>query len=222
MTLDGTNTWVLSAPGSRDVVVVDPGPADDAHLEAVAAHGDVALVLLTHGHLDHSEGAPPFHEATGAPVAAFDPARCVGPLTDGLDLRVGGLTVRVLATPGHSGDSVTFVADDGASAAVLTGDTVLGRGPSVVAHPDGRLDDYLATLRRLRDLRRRCRLAAWCCPATGRCVPTSRPRPPSTSTTGPSAWTRCARRWPPEPRPSTTCSTSSTRTLGRSCGAQRR
>jgi glyoxylase-like metal-dependent hydrolase (beta-lactamase superfamily II) len=175
MTLDGTNTWVLRVPGDPRVVVVDPGPAHDEHLEAVAAHGDVALVLLTHGHLDHAEGAPPFHVATGAPVAAIDPALCRGdtdPLTDGLDLHVGGLHVRVLATPGHSGDSATFVVDvggddvggddvggddvggdNGASrVAVLTGDTVLGRGPSVVAHPDGRLDDYLTTLRRLRDL----------------------------------------------------------------------
>jgi glyoxylase-like metal-dependent hydrolase (beta-lactamase superfamily II) len=156
MTLDGTNTWVLRAGGSGRVVVVDPGPADDAHLEAVAAHGEVALVLLTHGHLDHSEGAPPFHLLTGAPVAALDPGLChdADPLTDGGEVVVDGLRVRVLATPGHSGDSVTFVADDGAGTAVLTGDTVLGRGSSVVAHPDGRLDDYLATLHRLQGLGR--------------------------------------------------------------------
>ena len=151
MTLDGTNTWVLRAPGSRHVVVVDPGPAVDAHLEAVAAHGDVALVLLTHGHLDHSEGAPGFHRLTGAPVAALDAALChdADPLADGTDLVVDGLRVRVLATPGHSGDSVTFVADDGASTAVLTGDTILGRGTTVIDVRDGTLVDYLASLHRL-------------------------------------------------------------------------
>jgi glyoxylase-like metal-dependent hydrolase (beta-lactamase superfamily II) len=72
---------------------------------------------------------------------------------------VDGLEIRVVATPGHSGDSLCFLlpaAGDGAAAgssgAVLTGDTVLGRGTSVVAHPDGRLRDYLDTLCRLREL----------------------------------------------------------------------
>jgi len=72
---------------------------------------------------------------------------------------VDGLEIQVVATPGHSGDSLCFLlpaAGDGAAAAssraVLTGDTVLGRGTSVVAHPDGRLRDYLDTLCRLRDL----------------------------------------------------------------------
>src|SRR5213079_1992508 len=59
-----------------------------------------------------------------------------------------GLEVRIVATPGHSADSLSFLLDD----AVLTGDTVLGRGTTVVAHPDGRLADYLDSLRRLRDL----------------------------------------------------------------------
>jgi glyoxylase-like metal-dependent hydrolase (beta-lactamase superfamily II) len=167
MTLEGTNTWVLRAPGSSSVVVVDPGPDDTAHLEAVAARGDVALVLLTHGHLDHAAGMPAFHAITGAPVLAVEPTLCrdADPLRDGLTLDLAGLSVRVLVTPGHSGDSATFVVSDGearsgaprgdlpvlhdASTAVLTGDTILGRGTTVVAHPDGRLADYLATLHRL-------------------------------------------------------------------------
>ena len=57
MTLDGTNTWVLRAPGRAGCVVVDPGPLDEGHLRAVAAHGPVSAVLLTHGHPDHVEGA---------------------------------------------------------------------------------------------------------------------------------------------------------------------
>jgi glyoxylase-like metal-dependent hydrolase (beta-lactamase superfamily II) len=154
MTLEGTNTWVLRAPGAGDAVVVDPGPLDDQHLAAVAAVAPVGLVLLTHGHPDHSDGARTLQEMTGAPLAALDPAFCVGadPLGGGAVLDgVGGLAVRVLATPGHTGDSVSFVvAHD--EAGLLTGDTILGRGTTVVAHPDGRLGDYLATLHEIRDL----------------------------------------------------------------------
>lgn len=154
LTLDGTNTWVLRAPGSRSCVVVDPGPLDDTHLAAVAAHGPVDLVLLTHGHPDHAEGAARFAREVGADLAARDKALCIGadPLdTDTEELTAGGLSVRVLHTPGHSGDSVCFVVG-GDEPGVLTGDTVLGRGTTVVAHPDGRLRDYLASLARLRFL----------------------------------------------------------------------
>jgi glyoxylase-like metal-dependent hydrolase (beta-lactamase superfamily II) len=150
MTLDGTNTWVLRAPGSERTVVVDPGPLTEHHLVDVAACGPVDVVLLTHGHADHSEGARRFAELTGARVRALDPAHRLGDegLGEGDVVVGGGLEVRVLATPGHTSDSLSFVLDD----AVLTGDTVLGRGTTVVAHPDGVLGDYLASLRRLREL----------------------------------------------------------------------
>src|SRR3954471_16844457 len=70
MTLEGTNTWLLRAPGSSTTVIVDPGPRHEAHLAAIIdAAGPVELILLTHGHLDHSEGAPRLAELTGAPVA---------------------------------------------------------------------------------------------------------------------------------------------------------
>jgi glyoxylase-like metal-dependent hydrolase (beta-lactamase superfamily II) len=150
MTLDGTNTWVLRAPGSERTVVVDPGPLIESHLAEVAACGRVDVVLLTHGHADHSEGARRFAELTGARVRALDPAHRLGDegLGEGDVVVGGGLEVRVLATPGHTADSLSFVLDD----AVLTGDTVLGRGTTVVAHPDGVLADYLDSLRRLREL----------------------------------------------------------------------
>jgi glyoxylase-like metal-dependent hydrolase (beta-lactamase superfamily II) len=150
MTLDGTNTWVLRAPGSERTVVVDPGPLTESHLAEVAACGPVDVVLLTHGHADHSEGARRFAELTGARVRALDPAHRLGDegLGEGDVVVAGGLEVRVLATPGHTADSLSFVLDD----AVLTGDTVLGRGTTVVAHPDGVLGDYLASRRRLREL----------------------------------------------------------------------
>jgi glyoxylase-like metal-dependent hydrolase (beta-lactamase superfamily II) len=153
MTLDGTNTWVLRAPGSSRSVVVDPGPPVPSHLDAVAAAaGDVAVVLLTHHHLDHSEAARAFAERVGCGVRALDPAYRLGPegLGEGDVVAVGDLEVRVVATPGHSSDSLSFVIPS--ERAVLTGDTVLGRGTTVVAHPDGELGAYLASLDRLHAL----------------------------------------------------------------------
>lgn len=153
MTLDGTNTYVLR--GRDGVVVIDPGPLDEEHLRRVAGHGEVQLTLLTHGHPDHAAGARRFHELTGAPVLARDPAQCVAsaePLwEDGESAGIAGLLVDVLHTPGHTADSVCFVVTGGAERlrVVLTGDTVLGRGTTVVAHPDGALAPYLDSLRRI-------------------------------------------------------------------------
>lgn len=153
MTLDGTNTWVLREPGSRRSVVVDPGPPDQAHLDAVAeAAGEVGVVLLTHHHLDHSEAAKEFAERMGCGVRALDPAYRLGGegLGEGDVVDVDGLELHVVATPGHTADSLSFVLP--AERAVLTGDTVLGRGTTVVAHPDGQLGAYLGSLRRLHAL----------------------------------------------------------------------
>jgi glyoxylase-like metal-dependent hydrolase (beta-lactamase superfamily II) len=152
MTLDGTNTWLLREPGVEGCVVVDPGPLDEAHLAQVADQGPVALIVLTHGHPDHSEGAVRLAELTDAPITARDPDLCVGaaPLrADGV-VDVASVEWLTVLTPGHSSDSVCFLLR--ADRALLTGDTVLGRGTTVVAHPDGRLADYLDSLRRLRDL----------------------------------------------------------------------
>jgi glyoxylase-like metal-dependent hydrolase (beta-lactamase superfamily II) len=150
MTLEGTNTWVLRAPGELSAVIVDPGPLHEQHLAAVAAQGPVAAILLTHGHYDHSEGARRLAELTGAAVRALDPRHRLGSegLSHGDVVAAAGLEIRVAATPGHSSDSLSFVLPD----AVLTGDTVLGRGTTVVAHPDGVLADYLDSLRLLREL----------------------------------------------------------------------
>ncbi|HEX5740847.1 MAG TPA: MBL fold metallo-hydrolase [Pilimelia sp.] len=143
MTLDGTNTWVLRAAPGSPATVVDPGPADDGHLAAVLATGPVAHVLLTHGHHDHSEGVPAFLARSGATLVAPADARHGGPVA------LDGITVEVLATPGHTADSRCFVVSRAGQRAVATGDTILGRGTTVVAWPDGDLGDYLASLRAL-------------------------------------------------------------------------
>lgn len=155
MTLDGTNTWVLRSgpdPQSGPAVVVDPGPLDRTHLAAVReVAGPIAMVLLTHGHLDHSEGAAELAAQSGCGVRALDPAHRLGAegLTDGDVVSAGGLEIRVVGTPGHTSDSVCLLLPDGSA---LTGDTLLGRGTTMVAAPDGRLGDYLASLRLLRRL----------------------------------------------------------------------
>mgnify|MGYP000848514628 FL=1 len=150
MTLDGTNTWVLLEPGATEAVVIDPGPLDDDHLQrvcrVVADRGArVTDTILTHGHHDHAEAAPRFAELTGSRVRAV--GRGHDDLRDGDTITTGGLDLRVVATPGHTGDSLSFAL--GADHALLTGDTVLGRGTTVVAHPDGELAAYLESLERI-------------------------------------------------------------------------
>ena len=152
MTLDGTNTWIVAEPGSDGVVVIDPGPLDEGHLKRVLALvGDrrVAGILLTHGHRDHSAGAALFSELSGcAAVRAADPAHRLGEegLADGDVIDASGCELRVIASPGHSADSVSMLLI--ADGALFTGDTVLGRGTTVIAG-DGNLGDYLRTLNRL-------------------------------------------------------------------------
>lgn len=150
MTLEGTNTWLLAEPGSKEVVVVDPGPLHEPHLQALLDIVDgrgarVALTLLTHGHPDHAESAGRFAQLTGSPVRAV--GRGHDDLADGDVLLVGGLEVVTVATPGHTADSVSFLLP--AESVLLTGDTVLGRGTTVVAYPDGELAPYLESLARL-------------------------------------------------------------------------
>lgn len=153
MTLDGTNTWVLRGPGSAELVVVDPGPDDSAHIDRLAALGRVSLVLISHRHGDHTDGIDKIVDATGATVRAVGSGflrGLGGPLRDGEVIDAAGVRITVMATPGHTADSVSFVVDG----AVLTGDTVLGRGTTVIDDEDGSLASYLDSLRRLQVLGR--------------------------------------------------------------------
>lgn len=154
MTLDGTNTWLVGDAGRGEFLIIDPGPLGGGHgraIEQALADRDGAAVgiLLTHGHLDHSEGAAQLASRLRCPVRALDPRHRLGDegLQDGDVLTAGDVEVRVIGTPGHTSDSLTFLLpEDGA---LLTGDTVLGRGSTVIAHPDGHLGSYLRSLQRL-------------------------------------------------------------------------
>jgi glyoxylase-like metal-dependent hydrolase (beta-lactamase superfamily II) len=157
MTLGGTNTWVVGDPTLGPVAVVDPGPDDEAHLARVVdvAGGRVATVLLTHRHLDHSQSAATFASRAGVGVRAADPSWRVGPdgLDDGAVLEVAGARLEIVVTPGHTSDSVSLLVTHGEPAErsvdLLTGDTVLGFGSTVITHPDGDLGAYLDSLDRL-------------------------------------------------------------------------
>ncbi|OAN42489.1 MBL fold metallo-hydrolase [Mycolicibacterium iranicum] len=152
LTLEGTNTWVLRGPGTDEMVVIDPGPDDkDEHIERLAALGPIPLVLISHRHTDHTGGIDRMVDLTGAVVRSVGSGfqrGLGGSLTDGEVIDAAGVKITVMATPGHTADSVSFLVDE----AVLTADTILGRGTTVIDQEDGDLGDYLESLRRLRGL----------------------------------------------------------------------
>ncbi len=131
MTLSGTNTYVVGR------WVVDPGPDDDAHVEAVLATAPdgVAGIVLTHSHEDHAGAAASLSERCGAPVVRPTDGATVGPFEG-------------IATPGHSPDHVCLVT----GRICFTGDTVLGEGSVFISPGEGSLTAYLDSLRRLREL----------------------------------------------------------------------
>lgn len=157
MTLEGTNTWIVGHPSIAAPVVIDPGPADDHHVRQVfdECDGRIAAIILTHRHHDHSDGVRPLADLAGCPALAADPTFQIGPrgLVDGASITTAGCELTPIATPGHTSDSYSLLlrGSDGQHR-LLTGDTVLGRGTSVITHPDGNLQHYLASLQRLTDL----------------------------------------------------------------------
>lgn len=154
MTMEGTNSVVLRAPGAAQSVVVDPGPEDAGHAKALAeSAGEVALVLITHRHGDHTDGIDEFVRLTGAPVRALRSAHCrsAEPLVDGEDVEAAGLQIGVVATPGHTADSISLdvALAGGETDCVVLGDTILGRDSTVLDSTDGSLPEYLDSLREL-------------------------------------------------------------------------
>jgi glyoxylase-like metal-dependent hydrolase (beta-lactamase superfamily II) len=164
--LEGTNSWIIRAPGDRVAVIVDPGPHDEGHLnvlqaQAEAAGAEIALILLTHHHGDHADGAPRFRQLTGAPVRAADKRWCAGGevLEDGELISFDGLTptIEVVATPGHTRDSLCFFIHGAGGAAgtdddvegIISGDTLAGRHTTMISETSGDLGDYLDSLRML-------------------------------------------------------------------------
>lgn len=159
--LEGTNSWVIRAPEDEHSIVIDPGPEDEGHLNVLRAKaGQVALVLLTHRHHDHADGAARLRQLTGAPVRSFDPTKSAGgeALQGGEIITVDGVTpqIEVVHTPGHTADSVCFFiwsGEPGLSTleGIVSGDTIAGRHTTMISETNGDLGDYLDTLHLLRD-----------------------------------------------------------------------
>jgi glyoxylase-like metal-dependent hydrolase (beta-lactamase superfamily II) len=162
MTGPGTNTYLV---GDVEPVVVDPGPADPAHTEAILAAaaplGPVRTIVVTHTHIDHAPGAAALATATNAqvvgfaPAEGFEPDECVGegwllsvPLRSGLPT-TSALTLRALHTPGHASDHLCWLVEE--HALLFTGDHVMHGSTVVIRPPDGDLHQYLDSLGRVRD-----------------------------------------------------------------------
>jgi glyoxylase-like metal-dependent hydrolase (beta-lactamase superfamily II) len=167
MTGPGTNTYLVG-DGDGPVAVIDPGPADDAHLDAVAAAGDghIRWILATHTHIDHSPGAAGLRERTGAAVYGFGPppptARGVAGLEghdwdfrpdervgEGWEVPSAPFVLRALHTPGHASNHLCFTLDY-RGRLLFSGDQVMAGSTVVIAPPDGDMAVYLESLERLR------------------------------------------------------------------------
>jgi glyoxylase-like metal-dependent hydrolase (beta-lactamase superfamily II) len=152
MTGPGTNTYLV---GTTDVVVVDPGPDHDGHVDAVAelGEGKIRWIVVTHTHLDHSPAAAALAKCTGAEVLGFGardgfaPDKAVG---DGFILRGPGFALRAVHTPGHASNHLCWLAED--EGMVFSGDHVMQGSTVVIAPPDGDMAVYLASLEKLRAL----------------------------------------------------------------------
>lgn len=173
MTGTGTNSWLL---GQGQVAVIDPGPDDSAHLaallDALGPGEEIAAILVTHAHLDHSAAVPRLAERTGAPVYAFGRAedgrsplmqrlaaeglrgggegidRRFTPdhrLIDGEGLTLGSMTIEAIHTPGHMGGHLAFALDD----LLFSGDHAMGWASTLISPPDGDMGAYMASLEKL-------------------------------------------------------------------------
>lgn len=155
--LEGTNTWVIRGEGDPRSIVIDPGPQDEGHLNVVNSHAsEIGLILLTHRHPDHADGAHRLSQISGAPIRAWDGPHCRNGevLTDGEIISVEGVTptIEVVHTPGHTQDSVCFFIRNaqGDVEGIITGDTIAGRHTTMISETDGDLGQYLESLELLK------------------------------------------------------------------------
>ncbi len=166
-TYTGTQTYVVGMPDGPDCAVIDPGPDDDAHIDAIIAAiagRRVLAIMCTHTHRDHSPAAAPLAARTGAPIVGCAPLVLATDLprsdesfdttyaphrvlADGEAMRGSGWTLTAVATPGHTSNHLCFALEE--SGALFTGDHVMGWSTSVVVPPDGDMGDYLASLEKL-------------------------------------------------------------------------
>jgi glyoxylase-like metal-dependent hydrolase (beta-lactamase superfamily II) len=166
-TFTGTQSYVVGAGDT--VAVIDPGPLEDDHVDALVATiggARVGAIVCTHTHKDHSPAAAPLAQRTGAPIigcaplslsddgprsdASFDPTYAPDRvLTDGEVLEGDGWTLTAIATPGHTSNHLCFALEQ--SGALFTGDHVMGWSTSVVSPPDGDMTAYMASLQKLHD-----------------------------------------------------------------------
>ena len=162
-TFHGTGTYIL---GTGKVAVIDPGPNDEAHIDAILAGlpgEEVSHILVTHTHMDHSPGCRPLQAETGAPTYAYGP-HGAGKIEQGVQVEEGGdmdfepdhlvthgdiiqgedWTVECVYTPGHTSNHLCFALQE--QKALFTGDHVMGWSTSIISPPDGDMADYMQSL----------------------------------------------------------------------------
>ena len=163
MTGPGTNTYLV---GIDEIAVIDPGPGDDAHLDAIAGCGGdrIRWILLTHTHEDHSPGAAGLKKRTGAEILAFGPGqgrgkvRLDGTLGDGAVIEATEFHLTALHTPGHASNHLCYLLNE--ERTLFTGDHIMEGSTVVISPPDGDMAAYLASLERLKTIRPRLRAIA--------------------------------------------------------------
>ena len=163
MTGPGTNTYVVGAAGpGSEVAIVDAGPADTRHLQAIGeatARRRVRALVVTHTHIDHSPAVAALHERTGAARVGrlsahpqFQDATFASDVAveEGTVISGEGYTLRAVLTPGHASNHVCWYLEE--EQQLFTGDHVLGTVSPVILPPDGSMRAYLESLERLKSL----------------------------------------------------------------------
>lgn len=155
MTGPGTNTYLV---GIDEIVVVDPGPADDSHLDAIVGCGGdrIRWIAVTHTHPDHSPGAEGLKERTGAEVVGFDRRDGFKPdrrMADGDTVEATEFRLQAIHTPGHASNHLCYLVEE--ERMLLSGDHIMSGSTVVIKPPDGDMAAYLRSLERLRKLRLR-------------------------------------------------------------------